>query len=150
LQDVFFLRDARSCSGARFIIPHLHACLPANSNKTEAAPPPPADGNSDHHHHHHDPRAPSPPDYPPPSYDDATRSDAAPLLAGPPPNYGAFRAYGDADESSIASSEVESADRTLPEWVGQALVVFVFVSIMYGFWKIINAPDNLNSFPGGD
>ncbi|KAH7085907.1 hypothetical protein BKA63DRAFT_560533 [Paraphoma chrysanthemicola] len=120
---------------------------------SEAAPPLPVNDSNEHHHHHHyhhGPRTPSPPDYPPPSYDDATRSETAPLLAGPPPNYGAFRAYVDPDESSIASSEVESADRSLPEWVGQALVVFLFVSIMYGFWKVINAPDSLDSFPGGD
>ena len=81
------------------------------------------------------------PDEPPPSYDAATRLESAPLLAGPPPDYGAFRAYDDADESSIASSEAETRDRSLPEWLGQALVVFMFVCIMYGFWRLITAPD---------
>jgi len=105
--------------------------------QTEPPPPPP----SSDHHHHYAPHDPPPPDYPPPSYDDATRSGTVPLLVGAPPDYGAFRAYTEPDESSLASSEVESTGRTLPEWVGQALVVVMFVSIIYGFWTVINAPD---------
>jgi hypothetical protein len=57
-----------------------------------------------------------------------------------PPGYGTFRPY--ADESSIASSEVESTDRALPEWFGQALVVFVFLCLIYGFYEFITAPDD--------
>ncbi|KAH7401419.1 hypothetical protein BKA66DRAFT_565059 [Pyrenochaeta sp. MPI-SDFR-AT-0127] len=107
---------------------------------------PPAPPTDDHHHHHiHIPHD-LPPDYPPPSYDDATGSETAPLLVGPPPDYGAFRAYSDA--SSMASSEVEATDRSLPEWVGQALVVFVFVVIIYGFYRVISVPDSMDDFPG--
>ncbi|KAF1843992.1 uncharacterized protein K460DRAFT_317036 [Cucurbitaria berberidis CBS 394.84] len=111
---------------------HLHA--------SQGEPPAPQIDN--YHHARHDP----PPNYPPPSYDDATGSPAALLLVGPPPDYGAFRTYH--DESSIASSEVEATDRSLPEWVGQALVVFVFVTIIYGFYRIINTPDSMDDFPG--
>lgn len=111
------------------------------------SPAPPTVDHDSHHHHHHDDTHHEPlPDYPPPSYDDATGSETAPLLVGPPPDYGAFRAYSDA--SSLASSEVEATDRSLPEWVGQSLVVFVFVAIIYGFYKVINAPDSLDDFPG--
>ncbi|KAF2129877.1 hypothetical protein P153DRAFT_356554 [Dothidotthia symphoricarpi CBS 119687] len=94
-----------------------------------------------------------PPDEPPPSYDDATQSSTAPLLVGPPPDYGTYRAYSDPDpdleESSVASSDTGRNDGSLPVWVGQALVVLVFVSIMYGFWRFITAPDDLhNGWPG--
>jgi hypothetical protein len=85
-----------------------------------------------------------PPDYPPPSYDDATGPATAPLLAGAPPGYGTTFP----DQSSIASSEVEDSDTTLPEWLGQALVVLIFVSIIYGFLRIVNAPDRPDGFPG--
>ncbi|CAE7210179.1 hypothetical protein CFE70_009272 [Pyrenophora teres f. teres 0-1] len=72
----------------------------------------------------------------PPSYEDTVG------IVGAPPGYGTFRPY--TEESSIASSEVESSDRALPEWVGQGLVVFIFISIIYGFWRFINAPDDLS------
>ncbi|KAF2242183.1 hypothetical protein BU26DRAFT_571411 [Trematosphaeria pertusa] len=91
---------------------------------------------------------PPPPDEPPPSYDDATHSSSSPLLVGPPPNYGTDQAYAEPAESSVASSEIESTDRSLPEWVGQALVVIVFIGIIYGFWKLVNDPDGLDGFPG--
>ncbi|KAH8724669.1 hypothetical protein GQ44DRAFT_772999 [Phaeosphaeriaceae sp. PMI808] len=87
---------------------------------------------------------------PPPSYHEAIASTTAPLLVGAPPDYGAFRAYPEPDHSSIASSQVgysDRSDRTCSEWVGQALVVFVFVTIIYAFWKLINAPDHLHNFP---
>ncbi|CAO2656400.1 Nn.00g052030.m01.CDS01 [Neocucurbitaria sp. VM-36] len=115
----------------------------SHSHASQGEPPPAPPIDNYHHHHHH-----LPPDEPPPSYDDATGSASAPLLVGPPPDYGAFRAYAEPDESSIASSEVEATDRSLPEWVGQALVVFVFVTIIYGFYRIINAPDSMDDFPG--
>jgi hypothetical protein len=65
---------------------------------------------------------------------------------GAPPGYGTFTPY--TDDSSIISSEADNTDRALPEWVGQALVVFIFLSIVYGFWAFINAPDQ-PSFPDG-
>ncbi|KAH6872420.1 hypothetical protein BKA58DRAFT_400660 [Alternaria rosae] len=115
----------------------------AGSASHDAPSAPPADTfASDHHHHHlshHDPPVHVPPhedppyDEPPPSYDDAVGT------TGAPPGYGTFRPY--TDESSIASSEVESTHRALPEWFGQALVVFVFLCLIYGFWEFINAPD---------
>ncbi|KAF2630149.1 hypothetical protein BU25DRAFT_456551 [Macroventuria anomochaeta] len=82
-----------------------------------------------------------PPEDPPPSYEDATHSSTSPLLVGPPPDYGAFQAYVDPDESSEASSEVEEADLSLPERIGQAFGVFVSVAILYIFWSIITSPD---------
>ncbi|EAT80467.1 hypothetical protein SNOG_12055 [Parastagonospora nodorum SN15] len=85
------------------------------------------------------------PDYPPPSYDDATNSSSVPLLAGAPPGYGTTFP----DQSSIASSDLEDLDRSLPEWIGQALAVFVFISITYAFWRIINAPQRPDGFPEG-
>ncbi|KAF9701386.1 hypothetical protein EKO04_000813 [Ascochyta lentis] len=98
--------------------------------------PPPRPGSF------HDPIYPtSPPEEPPPSYDDATHSSSSPLLVGPPPDYGAFRAYVDPDESSEASSEVEGTDQSLQEWLGQAFGILAFVGFMYGFWRIINQPD---------
>lgn len=96
-------------------------------------------------HHRHVPATPppplTPPDEPPPSYEDATRLESAPLLVGPPPDYGAFRAYGDPDGSSVASSEVEPAERSLAEYLGQAMVVAVFVGIIYLFWTVIDGSD---------
>jgi hypothetical protein len=87
-----------------------------------------------------------PPEYAPPSYDDATHSATAPLLVGPPPDYGTYRAYPSPDASSIASSEIEETSRSLPEWVGQALVVMCFVGIIYGFWRLVN--EDFDGFPG--
>ncbi|KAF2122139.1 hypothetical protein BDV96DRAFT_640202 [Lophiotrema nucula] len=86
-----------------------------------------------------------PPDEPPPSYADATHSSSSPLLVGPPPNYGTYRAYTEPDESSVSSSDIESTSRSLPEWVGQALVVLSFLFIIYCFWKLVNDTDG---FPG--
>ncbi|KAF1362327.1 hypothetical protein EJ07DRAFT_174704 [Lizonia empirigonia] len=83
-----------------------------------------------------------PPEDPPPSYDDATHSASSPLLVGPPPDYGAFRAYQDPEESSEASSEVDTADHSLEERLGQVFGVLVFLAIMYMFWSIINQPDS--------
>ncbi|KAF1946411.1 hypothetical protein EJ02DRAFT_418523 [Clathrospora elynae] len=97
------------------------------------APPPHAPVHDYQHHRHRDPPTDPTPEEPPPSYDDTT------ALIGAPPGYGTFRPY--ADGSSTASSEVETTDRSLPECVGQVLVVFIFVSLMYGFWKAINVPD---------
>lgn len=88
-----------------------------------------------------------PPAYAPPSYEDATHSSTAPLLVGPPTDYGTQRAYPSRDTSSVASSDIERTTRSLPEWVGQALVVFCFVGIIYGFWKLVNDPD-FDGFPG--
>lgn len=92
---------------------------------------------------------PPPPEDPPPSYDDATRSSNAPLLVGPPPDYGtAYRAYPEPDTSSTASSDIERTNRSLPEWVGQALVVFCFVAIIYGFFSLANDVSDPEGFPG--
>src|SRR4051812_3688155 len=74
-----------------------------------------------------------PPNEPPPSYDDATHSSSTPLLVGPPPNYGTPRAYPEAEDSSMLSSDIEETTRALPEWVGQGLVVLCFLGILYGF-----------------
>ncbi|KZM24992.1 uncharacterized protein EKO05_0009489 [Ascochyta rabiei] len=82
-----------------------------------------------------------PPEEPPPSYDEAIHSSTSPLLVGPPPDYGAFRAYVDPDESSEASSEIEGTDQPLHEWLGQAFGILVFLGIMYAFWWTINQPD---------
>ncbi|KAF1950270.1 hypothetical protein CC80DRAFT_242781 [Byssothecium circinans] len=84
-----------------------------------------------------------PPDGPPPSYDDATHSETSPLLVGPPPDYGAYRAYPEPDEeSSMASSEIDVTERSFPEWFGQIVVVCMFVAICYGFWKLaMDFPD---------
>ncbi|KAF2751671.1 hypothetical protein M011DRAFT_472999 [Sporormia fimetaria CBS 119925] len=87
-----------------------------------------------------------PPPYDPPSYDDATRSSTAPLLVGPPLDYGTHRAYPDLETGSLGSSDIEESSRTLPEWVGQALVVFVFLAIIYGFWEFVHDTD-LDDFP---
>ncbi|OCK99473.1 uncharacterized protein K441DRAFT_216314 [Cenococcum geophilum 1.58] len=84
--------------------------------------------------------SPQHPNEPPPSYDDATNSASAPLLVGPPPNYGTQQAYTDADESSM-SSHPEESTRVLPEWIGQGLVVLCFLGLLYGFWSVVNEPD---------
>ena len=68
-------------------------------------------------------------------------------MSSAPPGYGTFRHY--TDDSSMASSEVETTDRALPEWVGQFLVVFIFLCLIYGFWKFVNSPDMPNGeWPG--
>ncbi|KAF2731096.1 hypothetical protein EJ04DRAFT_567185 [Polyplosphaeria fusca] len=84
-----------------------------------------------------------PPDEPPPSYEIATHSAASPLLVGPPPNYGTYSAYSEPEESSIASDDNDMNSRTLPEWVGQMLVVISFLAIIYGFWRLVNEPERL-------
>jgi len=45
---------------------------------------------------------------------------------------------------------VEATDKTWPEWFGQAFVVIIFVAFIYGFWSVINTPDNDlgNDIPG--
>jgi hypothetical protein len=67
-------------------------------------------------------------------------------MAGPPPNYGTVRAYPELepDASSTASSDIEETTRSLPEWVGQALVVLVFLAILYGFFRLVNDTDGFN------
>jgi hypothetical protein len=65
-------------------------------------------------------------------------------LAGAPPGYGTTFP----DQSSIASSEVEDTETTLAEWIGQALVVGIFIGIVYGFWRVINTPDRRDGFFG--
>jgi hypothetical protein len=124
----------------RYVV-YVGELMDSANNPQADVPAPPA---IDHHQQqHHDVHNSPPPDYPPPSYADATNSSSAPLLAGAPPGYGTTFP----DQSSIASSELEDTDRSLPEWIGQALVVFVFVSITYGFWRIINAPERSDGFP---
>ncbi|KAF2704206.1 hypothetical protein K504DRAFT_462779 [Pleomassaria siparia CBS 279.74] len=108
-----------------------------DSSSTSRGQSPPAEGPHSIYYMH-------PPDDPPPSYDDATHSSYTPLLVGPPPDYGtAYRAYPEPDASSVASSDIERSNRSLPEWVGQALVVFCFVAIIYGFFSLVNDTDNL-------
>lgn len=70
---------------------------------------------------------------------------SSPLLVGPPPDYGAFRAYLDSDTSSQVTTEADSVDRC-PDWAGHVFVLLVFLSIMYGFWTIIVAPDSRPGF----
>lgn len=42
----------------------------------------------------------------------------------------------------MVSSDAEEDVQSLPEWVGQALVVIVFLSIIYGFWEfVVHGPD---------
>ncbi|KAH6637764.1 hypothetical protein C7974DRAFT_148015 [Boeremia exigua] len=89
--------------------------------------------------------APPPEEEPPPSYDAATYSPTSPLLVGPPPDYGAIRAYLDPDESSEASSEVDETEQYFPERLGQAFSVLMLVGILCIFWSIINQPDPDNS-----
>ncbi|KAL1800110.1 hypothetical protein ACET3X_000452 [Alternaria dauci] len=126
----------------------MHDAAPA-SHDPPLAPPPADTSQPDHHHHHHHDHDPPiylpphenpPPDEPPPSYDDAVG------MTGAPPGYGTFRPY--TDESSIASSEVEPTQRALPEWLGQVLVVLVFICIIYGFCHFINTPDVPSEWPG--
>ncbi|KAF3005134.1 hypothetical protein E8E13_010350 [Curvularia kusanoi] len=99
---------------------------------------------------HHPPHQPScldpiyatpPPEDPPPSYDAATHASTSPLLVGPPPDYGAFRAYVDPYESSEASSETDDNEQYLPERLGQAFAVFTIVGILCLFWRIVSQPD---------
>jgi hypothetical protein len=123
------------------------------TNKAKAShdppPPPPPVDDFQYHHHHHDPPVHLPPhehpphheyppsNEPPPTYDEAISNGAA------PPGYGTFRPFRPyTDESSIASSEVESTDRALPEWFGQLLVVFIFLCLIYGFYEFITSPDD--------
>ncbi|KAH3947762.1 hypothetical protein HBH53_109990 [Parastagonospora nodorum] len=129
---------------------HLHVNVftifeAMHDHATVEAQAPPAIEAHHHHNHNHDIHNSPPPDYPPPSYDDATNSSSVPLLAGAPPGYGTTFP----DQSSIASSDLEDLDRSLPEWIGQALAVFVFISITYAFWRIINAPQRPDGFPEG-
>ncbi|EUC30541.1 hypothetical protein COCCADRAFT_103674 [Bipolaris zeicola 26-R-13] len=72
-------------------------------------------------------------DEPPPSYDDAIAT------SGAPPDYGTFSHF--LEESSIASSDMDPTDRALPEWLGQLLVVFVFLCLIYGFWRFVHSDD---------
>ncbi|KAJ4384681.1 hypothetical protein N0V86_000282 [Didymella sp. IMI 355093] len=89
-----------------------------------------------------------PPTEPPPSYEDATHSAASPLLVGPPPDYGAFRAYVDPDESSEASTEGDDTEQYLPERIGQFFAFMVLIAIFYLFWSIIfqSDPDDWPSY----
>ncbi|KAF2501628.1 hypothetical protein BU16DRAFT_534279 [Lophium mytilinum] len=77
----------------------------------------------------------------PPSYADATQSETAPLLSGPPPTYGTHERVYPSPPASVHSSATSSAHeagiRSLPEWVGQALVVLCFLGILYAFWRVI-------------
>ncbi|KAJ4412613.1 hypothetical protein N0V91_000372 [Didymella pomorum] len=88
-----------------------------------------------------------PPIEPPPSYEDATHSSTSPLLVGPPPDYGAFRAYVDPDESSEASTEGDDSEQYLPERIGQVFAIMILFGIFYLFWSIIFQVDP-DDFPG--
>ncbi|KAG9192464.1 hypothetical protein G6011_11198 [Alternaria panax] len=124
----------------------MHDAALASHDPPSAPPPDTVHHHHNPHPHHHDPPAHMPPpehpphDELPPSYHDAVG------MTGAPPGYGTFRPYSDG--SSVASSQVESTHRALPEWVGQALVVFVFVCLIYGFWEFINTPDAPSEWPG--
>jgi hypothetical protein len=109
----------------------MHDAAPASYDPPSA---PPVD--TFHDHHHHDDLLPDEPPYlrdPPPSYDDAV------AISGAPPGYGTFGHY--TEDSSIASSEVEPTDRALPEWLGQLLVVLIFLCLIYGFWQFVHGDD---------
>ncbi|KAF1920433.1 hypothetical protein BDU57DRAFT_534211 [Ampelomyces quisqualis] len=106
--------------------------------------PAPAPPTTIEHHHHHDIHPSPPPDSPPPSYDDATSSASAPLLVGAPPGYGTTFP----DQSSVVDSELDESDRSIPEGLGQVVVIIVLLSITYAFWRIISAPDRPDGFPG--
>jgi hypothetical protein len=62
-------------------------------------------------------------------------------------SYGTHRAYPEPDFHSEVSSDIEETTRSLPEWVGQALVVLAFLTIIYGFWEFVHDTD-LDDFPG--
>lgn len=62
--------------------------------------------------------------------------------------YGTYRAFPDLEAQSDTSSDIEESSRSLPEWVGQALVVFVFLSIIYGFWEFVHSDSDFDGFPG--
>lgn len=66
---------------------------------------------------------------------------------GPPPDYGAFRAYVDADESSEASTEGDDTEQYLPERIGQFFAIMILVGIFYLFWSIVFQPDS-DDLPG--
>lgn len=89
-----------------------------------------------------------PPNHPPPSYDDATHSETSPLLVGPPPGYGT---YAEVDAQSTSSSTVASdveEETSVAEYVGHAVVVFMFFAVVYGLWSIASdPPDFLGGFP---
>ncbi|KAF2793679.1 hypothetical protein K505DRAFT_375166 [Melanomma pulvis-pyrius CBS 109.77] len=128
-----------------------------SSSTAQDQPPPPAIPSYSLYQNY-------PPDDPPPSYDDATHSSITPLLVGPPPDYGTgYRAGPDyytgfrpgpvPGASSTASSDTEVTSRSLPEWVGQALVVFCFVFILSALFTLLNDSDGLpdglpNGLPG--
>lgn len=94
-------------------------------------------GHGDAHTIYNDPY----PEEPPPSYDVATHSSTSPLLVGPPPDYGAFRAYVDPDASSEATTEVDDTEQYLPERLGQAFSILVIMGMLFLFWSIITQPD---------
>jgi len=103
-----------------------------------------------HRAHWHDPiYAIPPPEEAPPSYDDAIHASTSALLVGPPPDYSAFRAYTDPDESSSeASSEADDNEQYMPEHLGQVLTVFMLLGILYLFWRTISQPDPDDSLHG--
>lgn len=73
------------------------------------------------------------------------------MLVGPGVHvdYGTQGGFPDLEAGSYASSDVEESSRSLPEWVGQALVVFIFLSIIYGFWEYVihSDSDPLDGWP---
>ncbi|USP73340.1 hypothetical protein yc1106_00614 [Curvularia clavata] len=114
------------------------------ANASHVPPPAPPVATSDRQdYHQHDSFQESPiyllpeelphNDEPPPSYDDAV------AISGAPPGYGTFTHFP--EDSSIASSEVDSSDRALPEWLGQLLVVLIFLGLIYGFWRFVHDDD---------
>ena len=130
---------------------NVAAAIPRRFRRREAAalheaPPPAIDDPSHQSYHHHD-LHPIVPDEPPPSYDEVTRLESAPLLVGPPPDYGAFTAYGDPETSTVASSEAEGTDRSFAEYVGQFFVLIVLGLIVYAFWKVIDGATDINHPP---
>ncbi|KAJ8107898.1 hypothetical protein OPT61_g8550 [Boeremia exigua] len=118
-------------------------CRPRARYDAPATPPDAANHRqaAQRHGSCYDPIYAAPPlEEPPPSYDAATHASTSPLLVGPPPDYGAFQAYADPDESSEASSDADDTEQYLPEQVGQAVAVTILVGLLYLFWRIISQP----------
>ncbi|KAK7192908.1 hypothetical protein DPSP01_005117 [Paraphaeosphaeria sporulosa] len=127
---------------------------PPSHDPAPSGPPPAWEAPAHHHHpihhdpppgHHDPPGYHDGPDVPPPSYDDATN----PLLGGvaaPTYNYGTWQ---ERDDSSAASTDIETSESGLHEWVGRVVIIILFVAIIYGFWSLFESPpDGFNHFPG--
>lgn len=132
-------------SAAAHISPPSHHDPPAY-HPLDPHQPPQYHPNPHPPHPHPDPPHHSPPNELPPSYEDATGSPSAPLLAGPVSNYGTWQ---DSDETSTASTEYQSNETGLPEWFGSLVIIFFFAAIMFCLWKLTEpSHDDYCDFPG--